>query len=101
MPRRAAFVGRSKKGRIKDRAVSIAQEKQFSARRRTIPHLRARVRLFARHNIRNSELGLTVVAGAIGAVIALGVALARAMVSEFHHLLYGVPIEEHISGVAS
>jgi CIC family chloride channel protein len=86
--------------RVEDRAVSIAQEKQFSARRRTIPHLRARARLFARHNIRNSELGLTVVAGAIGALIALGVALTRQMVGEFHHFLFGVPIETHISGVS-
>ena len=81
--------------------VSIAQEKELPARRRVLPLLRARVRLFARHNIRNSELGLTIVAGAIGAVIALGVALTRAMVGEFHHFLFGVPIETHISAVSA
>ena len=57
------------------------------------------MRLFARHNIRSSEFGLTCVAGAIGVVIALGVALTRQAVTEFHHLLFGVPIETHISSV--
>jgi chloride channel protein, CIC family len=80
--------------------VSVAQEKGLHARRRTIPHLRTRARLFARHNIRDSELGLTVVAGAIGVVIALGVALTREMVNEFHHVLFGVPIETHISSLS-
>jgi chloride channel protein, CIC family len=68
-------------------------------RRRTIPHLRTRARLFLRHNIRDSQLGLTVVAAAIGVVIAFGVALTRDMVDEFHHFLFGVPLEQHISGV--
>jgi CIC family chloride channel protein len=79
--------------------VSILQEKLFQPRRGTIPHFRTRLRLFARHNIRNSELGLTCVAGAIGVVIALGVALTREAVTEFHHFLFGVPIETHISAV--
>ncbi|HTV89756.1 MAG TPA: chloride channel protein [Stellaceae bacterium] len=75
--------------------------REFSARRRTIPHLRTRARLFLRHNIRDSQLGLTVVAAAIGVVIAFGVALTRNMVDEFHHFLFGVPIEQHISGALS
>ncbi|HEX5452379.1 MAG TPA: chloride channel protein, partial [Stellaceae bacterium] len=69
--------------------------------RRTIPHLRTRLRLFARHNIRNSELGLTIVAAVIGGFIAFGVAITRQAVTEFHHVLFGVPIETHISGVAA
>jgi hypothetical protein len=59
-------------------AVTVAQEKQGGAgpgveRRRRFPSLRTRARVFTRTNIRNSELGLTIVAGGIGLVIALGV----------------------------
>jgi CIC family chloride channel protein len=79
--------------------VSILQEKAFQPRRGTTLHVRTRLRLFARQNIRNSELGLTCVAGAIGVVIALGVALTRQAVNEFHHFLFGVPIETHIGAV--
>ena len=68
-------------------------------RHRALPHLRTRLRLLVRHTIRNSELWLTLVAGAIGVVIALGVAFTKQAVTEFHHLLFGVPFEEHISGV--
>jgi len=64
-------------------------------------HLRTRLRLFARHNIRNSELGLAGVAAAIGVVIALGVALTRQAVTVCHHFLFGVPIEMHISGAST
>ena len=64
---------KSRKNSVED-AVSVVREKEIHARRRTIPHLRTRARLFARHNIRDSELGIAVVAGAIGVVIALGVA---------------------------
>src|SRR6202044_2629543 len=60
---------------------------------------KARARLWARHNIRNSELGLSVVAALIGAVIALGVALTRLPVAELHHALFGVALEEHLSGL--
>ena len=61
-------------------------------------HLRTRVRLFVRHNIRNSEFGLTATAAAMGVVIALGVALTRQAVTELHHFLFGVPFETHLSG---
>ena len=61
-------------------------------------HLRTRARLFARHNVRDSELGLVLAAGAIGLVISLGVALTRQAVDGFHHLLFGVPFETHLSG---
>ena len=81
--------------------VSVIQEKEIHLRRRTIPHLRTRVRLFTRHNIRDSELGITFVAGLIGVVIAFGVAGTREVVNQFHHLLFGVPIETHISAVDS
>jgi chloride channel protein, CIC family len=70
-------------------------------RNRSLQHLRTRLRLFARHNIRSSEFGLTIVSGVLGGVIALGVALLRWLVEEFHHVLFGVPIEEHISAAAS
>jgi hypothetical protein len=61
-------------------AGTVAQKKQGGAgpgveRRRRLPTLRTRARVFTRTNIRNSELGLTIVAGGIGLVIALGVAL--------------------------
>ena len=60
-------------------------------------HIRTRARLFVRHNIRDSELGLVLAAGAIELVISLGVALTRQAVDEFHHLLFGVPFETHLS----
>jgi CIC family chloride channel protein len=66
---------------------------------RTLPHLRTRFRLFVRHNIRNSEVGFTIIAALAGCVIALGVALVSQLVAEMHHLLYGVPIEHRLSGV--
>jgi chloride channel protein, CIC family len=87
--------------RVEDSAAGAAQEKEFAARRRTIPHLRTRARLFLRHNIRDSQLGLTAVAAAIGVVIAFGVAFTRDMVDQFHHFLFGVPLEQHISGALS
>ena len=62
--------------------MSITQEKGLQPRHGIVPHLRTRARLFARHNIRNSEFGLTVVAAALGVVIALGVALVREMGQE-------------------
>jgi CIC family chloride channel protein len=77
------------------------QSKDFPARRRTIPHLRTRARLFLRHNIRDSQLGQTAVAAVLGVVIAFGVALTRQGVDEFHHWLFGVPLEQHISGALS
>jgi len=80
-------------------SLTTIQEKELLPRRRMHPHVRTRLRLFARHNIRNSEFGLTCVAGAIGVVIALGVAITRQAVTECHHLLFGVPIETHISSV--
>jgi len=80
--------------------VSITQEKDFHSRRGPIPLLRARLRLFARHNVRNSELGLTVIAAAMGTAVALGVAITRKLVFEIHHLLFGVGIEMHLSGAS-
>jgi CIC family chloride channel protein len=86
--------------------VSVAEEKEFdprdarpgTKRRRRLPSVRVRARVFARNNIRNSELGLTIVAAAIGVLIALGVALMHELVGEIHHALFGVPIETHLSG---
>ena len=74
------------------------EQHELHPRRGVITVLKARARLFARHNIRNSEFGLTVVAALIGSVIALGVALTRLAVAEFHHLLFGLAIEDHLSG---
>jgi CIC family chloride channel protein len=70
-------------------------------RRHAVPHLQTRLRLFARRNIRNSELGLAAVAAALGVVIALGVAVTREAVTECHHFLFRVPFETHISGAAT
>jgi CIC family chloride channel protein len=78
-------------------STAIQQQEQHH-RRGFADTLKARARLFLRHNIRNSELGMTVVAALIGAVIALGVALTSYAVAEFHHLLYGVRIEQRLSG---
>jgi CIC family chloride channel protein len=82
-----------------DRALIVAQEQEFHPRRGFGTTLKMRGRLFVRHNIRNSDLGLTVVAALLGTIIALGVALTTYSVAEFHHLLYGVPIEKRLSGV--
>jgi len=76
----------------------ITEEQEIHPRRSVLTLLKARARLWARHNIRNSELGLGVVAALIGAVIALGVALTKFAVAELHHVLFGVAIEEHLSG---
>ena len=78
--------------------MAATEEKTFSPQRRIVPHLKTRARLFLRQNVRNSELGLTVVAGIIGIVIALGVAVTRELVDSMHHLLFGVPFDEHLSG---
>ncbi len=80
--------------------MSVAHDKQFHARH-AVPHWRTRIRLFTRQAIRNSELGLITVAAAMGAVVALGVALVHQMVGEIHHLTFGVPIETYLSGTAS
>ena len=82
--------------------MSVAQEKELPTRHHgTIPQLRARARLFARHNIRNSELGLNAVAAAMGAVVALGVALVRRLVEQMHHALFGLQGGTYLSGVAT
>ena len=83
-----------------DVAVTIAHDKDFHARRGTL-HLRTRARLFTRHAIRNSELGLAVVAAAMGLVVALGVVAVRELVGGMHALLFGVSIETHLSGTAT
>jgi CIC family chloride channel protein len=74
------------------------EQHELHPRRSITTLLRARVRLFVRHNIRNSEFGLSLVAALIGSIIALGVAVTRLAVAEFHHVLYGVQLEEHLSG---
>jgi CIC family chloride channel protein len=79
----------------------VTEEQELHPRRSVITLLKARARAFARHNIRNSELGLGVVAAVIGAVIAIGVALTKFAVAEFHHVLFGVSIEEHLSGAVT
>jgi len=84
---------------VEGRALIVTEEQGLHPRRSLLTLLRARARLWVRHNIRNSELGLSVVAALIGAVIALGVAVARLAVSELHHLLFGVALEEHLSGL--
>jgi chloride channel protein, CIC family len=76
----------------------ITEEHAHHPPRTTLTRLKARARLFVRHNIRNSEVGLGVVAALIGAVVALGVALTGFAVAEMHHLLYGVRIEQRLSG---
>jgi CIC family chloride channel protein len=80
-------------------ALIITEERlELHPRRNLLTVLKARARLFARHNIRNSEFGLSIVAAMIGAVIALGVAATKFAVAEFHHLLFGVALEDHLSG---
>lgn len=64
-----------------------------------VTSLKTRARLFMRHNIRYSDFGMTVVAAAISVAIAFGVALTSLAVAEFHHLLYGIRVEERLSGV--
>lgn len=78
--------------------MAATEDKAFTAQRRIVPHLKTRARLFLRHNVRNSELGFTVVAAVMGAIIALGVAVTRDLVDMMHHLLFSVPFDEHLSG---
>jgi chloride channel protein, CIC family len=84
---------------IEGRSLILTEDQETPPRRSVVTYLKTRARLFARHNIRNSELGMTVVAAAIGAVIALGVALTSLAVAEFHHLLFGVKLEQRLSGI--
>jgi chloride channel protein, CIC family len=76
----------------------IREEHAHHPHRSAISVLKARARLFVRHNVRNSEFGLSVVAALIGAVVALGVALTGFAVAEFHHVLFGVRLEQRLSG---
>ena len=77
----------------------VTEEQELHHPRRSVSTLvKARARLWARHNIRNNELGLSLVAALIGAVIALGVAVTRLAVAELHHALFGISLEEHLSG---
>jgi CIC family chloride channel protein len=83
---------------VEGRTLIVTEEQEIHPRRSVSTLVKARARLWARHNIRNNELGLSIVAALIGAVIALGVALTKFAVAEFHHVLFGVSIEEHLSG---
>jgi CIC family chloride channel protein len=82
----------------KDWALIIAHQQETHSRRALGTYLKMRARLFVRHNIRHSDLGLSAIAAVIGAIIALGVAATSYSVAEFHHLLFGVPIEKRLSG---
>jgi chloride channel protein, CIC family len=80
-------------------AVSTVQDtKDLFTRHRTAMRLRVRLRRYARRMVRDSDVGRVVLAVAIAAIIALGVALTREAVRDLHHLLFGVPIEAHLSG---
>jgi chloride channel protein, CIC family len=81
--------------------VSIAQPKQIHPARRAVMHLRTVARLLARRYVRDSDLGVVLIAAAIGVVIALGVALTKQAVDEFHHFLFGLPIETYLSSAES
>jgi CIC family chloride channel protein len=78
--------------------VSIAQEKELLSHSRAVKRLRARARHVTRHAVRDNELGRVLVAAVMGVVIAFGVAVTREAVGDLHHLLFGVPIEVHLSG---
>ena len=47
---------------VEGRNLIITEEHVLHPRRNTLTLLKARARLFARHNIRNSEFGLSIVA---------------------------------------
>lgn len=76
----------------------VTEEQELHHRRSVSTLVKARARLWVRHNIRNSELGLCITAAIIGAVIALGVALTRFGVALLHHELFAVPWDGHLSG---
>lgn len=76
----------------------IAHERELFSHSRTAKRLRARARHVSRHTVRDSELGRVLVAALMGVVIAFGVAVTREAVGDLHHLLFGVPIEVHLSG---
>ncbi len=84
---------------VEGRTLIVSQEQEIHPRRSVGTLIKARARLWARHNIRNSEFGLCVVAALIGTVVAVGVALTRLAVAELHHLLFGIALEEHLSGL--
>jgi CIC family chloride channel protein len=50
-----------------------------------------------RTSIRDSEIGLVLLAALMGGFVALGVALVREGVREIHHLVFGVPFDVHLS----
>jgi CIC family chloride channel protein len=60
--------------------------------------LRTRLRILARAGVRDSDLGLVVVAALIGGFVGLTVALVQRIVLELHHLLFGIEFESHLSG---
>jgi CIC family chloride channel protein len=63
--------------------------------------LGTRLRLFARNQIRNSDLGLAVTAVAVGALAAVAVALLNQAVRILHEVLFGIPLLAHLSGDVS
>ena len=93
------FFAQSRLFAVEGLTLIVTEEQELPPRRSVSTLVKARARLWARHNIRNSELGLSVVAALIGSVIALGVAVTRLAVAEFHHVLFGVALEEHLSGL--
>src|SRR6266849_3276876 len=60
--------------------------------------LRTRLRILARAGVRNSDLGLAVVAALIGGFVGLAVAFVQRLVLELHHLLFGIEFQSHLSG---
>jgi CIC family chloride channel protein len=66
-------------------------------RPRTRLKLRTRLRILARSGVRNSDLGLVVVAAFIGGLVGLVVAFVQRIVRELHHVLFGIEFDSHLS----
>src|SRR5260221_4714198 len=66
-------------------------------RPRTRLKLRTRLRILARSGVRNSDIGLVVVAALIGGGVGLVVAFVQRIVRELHHVLFGIEFDSHLS----
>ena len=68
---------------------------EFRRRLRLRWHLAKRS--LTRNGFRNSETALVGLSAVLGVVVGLGVVVLRLLVSEVHHLIFGIPLDGHLS----
>ncbi|HWK44750.1 MAG TPA: chloride channel protein [Stellaceae bacterium] len=66
-------------------------------RRRLRLRLHLAKRSLTRDGFRNSETALVGLSAVIGIAVGLGVVVLRLAVSELHHLIFGIPLDGHLS----